>query len=165
MSGIFVRKNIRDREHEKFREASGDLTKVAVSIEQSISEPVPVSFTELGEPLNVYDEAPSVAGLATETIIDYTVPALKGLDVKHIHISGENKSVFTIEINSVIVYKHRIWFTKFSDNIETTIRLQSGDNLKVIVENKSNSISDFNSTITGNIYNAWFRNTWKRIRA
>jgi hypothetical protein len=38
---------IRDREHSKFRDADDNKSKVAVSIEQSPSNPIPVASTQL----------------------------------------------------------------------------------------------------------------------
>lgn len=148
----FPKQTFKDRDFLKFREATQGRTKVAVELEQNFANPIPVSFSELGEPLQIYDEALSVAGLSTETVIDYTVPVLKGLSLDNIHISGDNKAIFRIEVNSSVKYKHRIWIIKFSDNFPLNLKLEAGDNIKVIVQNGSNSVADFNSTLSGNLY-------------
>jgi len=141
-----------EREYDKFRSASGNLSKVAVSVEQDNTSPVPVYFTENGESLNLYDEQLSVAGLASENIINYTVPLTKGVEFKNLHISGDNKSIFSILVNDVVILKHRIWFTKFSDSIPLNIDLIASDNIKITVENKTNSTADFNATLQGSIF-------------
>lgn len=119
------------------------------------NQPVSVSVLSIGDSLNVYNEALSVAGLATTTIVDYTVPVAKEVFVKNIEFSGENRAVFSIEINNVIQNKYRTYFTEYNGSVSfKDYKLVEGDNIKIIVENKTNSTADFNANMIAGIKDA-----------
>jgi len=147
----------KDLENKKFRECPTDSVEVVVATKicQDDDETIKVEFATSGSPLNEYDEANSVAGLATETILDYTVPALKKVTLGTVSASGENRAVYKVEINSTTKAKKRSYFTEYNVEFpEFKTKLVAGDNVKIIVENKTNSIADFNASFTGTIDDA-----------
>lgn len=144
----------RDLEYRKFRECPDNSGEVAIATKicQSTGETVKVEFGVSGVPFNQYGESLSVAGLGTSTIINYTVPVGKKIVLGTINASGENRAVYTLEINSITQAKQRSWFTEYNVKFDALkIELVAGDNLKVIVENKTNSIADFNANFTATL--------------
>jgi hypothetical protein len=129
---------------------------VRTKICQETGESIAVEFQEAGESINEYSESLSVAASATTTIIDYTVAALKELRLKRIDFSGTNRGVYTIEINSTTEAKKRTYYTKLEDYfVFEDLKLNPGDNLKLIVENKNtNMTGDFNANLQGNLRDA-----------
>jgi len=119
-------------------------------------DPLKVEFDQAGETLNVYGESSSVAASSTATIIDYTVGALKEFRLKRIEFSGTNRGVYIVEINSNTQAKKRTYYTRFDDYFDfEELKLNAGDNLKLIVENKStNMTGDFNANLQGNLRDA-----------
>lgn len=153
--GDFERKNVRDREEHKFREVLDDprLSKVAVVVEQDPSNPIPVDPLERGEITPIWGEQFSVGGLSIQTVINYTIPVGKNFKIKSVHFSGDNRSVFYVEVNSSTILKHRLYFSHFSGSASfENVNLDQNDNIKIIVENKTNSLADFNATLIGNLY-------------
>ena len=121
-----------------------------VVVNNASNNPVPVSITVSGAVTNNYAESLSVAGLATNTVINYTVPASKIFKVLRIDVSGTNRSVFEVEINASTAAKRRIYFTKYNEVFEfNSLELVANDNIKIIVENKTNSTADFNANLIG----------------
>lgn len=117
--------------------------------------PIEVEFQEAGTHFSQYNETSSVAGLASATIIDYTVAVNKEVIIKSISASGENKAVYTVEVNNNKIDLKRSFYTEY--NVDFNVRdlvLSQGDNLKVKVENKTNSVADFNSNFIGNLRDA-----------
>jgi hypothetical protein len=147
--------SVKDREYKAFVECNGQPAK-RTKICQEAGETIKVEVEEeSGLYLNTYNEANSVAGLATATVIDYTVPVTKEVKLKTIECSGDNRAIFKVEINTVTQAKKRTYFTEYNCSFESfNLILNAGDNIKVIVENKSNSIADFNANFLGVIQDA-----------
>jgi hypothetical protein len=144
----------RDLEYRKFREcpdASGEVV-IATQICQNTGETVKVEFAVSGVPFNTYGESLNVAGFGTSTIINYTVPAGKKMVLGSISASGENRAVYTVEVNNSTQAKKRSYFTEYNVFFDAfKIELIAGDNLKVIVENRTNSVADFNANFTATL--------------
>jgi len=149
---------IKDREYSKFVESpTRGSDSSAVEVFVGNIDPVPVEIINggAGETVNSYGEILSLAGLATATIVLYTVPISKSLDLKRIDFSGENKAVYSIDINNSIEAKKRTYYTNYNGEITfNDLLLVSGDVVKLIVENKTNIAADFNGNLQGRLKNA-----------
>ena len=111
------------------------------------SNPVPVVFDTKGDVTSQYNEVASTT-LETITVINFTVGVGKGVDLMCVECSGSNKAIFTVEINSSVIKKVRTWFCDFNAVMDFKLQsLSAGDNVRVIVENKTDMAADFNSTL------------------
>lgn len=136
---------LRDRENKKFVQSPTRLNGSAVETIVSNQAPVPVTFNS-GVTKIDYNEVNAV-GLDTVTIIDKTIGA--GLEVmaSRVSFSGENRSIATIQINNEDIAKLRIYYANYNSAIDlNSFKLVSGDNIKIIVENKTNSNALFNAS-------------------
>lgn len=145
-------------EHKKFVECPDGSGNPAVrtKICQDSGETIKVEFDEAGTPLNIYDEANSVAGGATITVITYVVPVSKEFRLLRIEFSGTNRGEYIVDINSSTEAKKRTYFTDYNGSFEFgSLLLAAGDTLKLIVENKNGIASgDFNGNIQGKLLDA-----------
>ncbi len=119
--------------------------------------PIEVDIVEggAGETVNSYSEILSLAGLATATVVLYTVAAGKQLQLKRIDFSGENIAVYSIDVNNSIEAKRRTYYTNFNGEIIfNDLLLVEGDVIKLIVENKTNMTADFNGNLQGRLQDA-----------
>ncbi len=149
-----IPQTIEGREYTAFTECNG-LTAKRTSICQAPGETVKVEFAQSGISTNIYGETLALAGLGTSDVINYTVPVGKVFTLKSAEFSGENKGVFSILINSVVEAKKRTWFVSFNgDFYFSDLILSAGDNIKLNVQNESNSIADFNGNIQGKLDDA-----------
>ena len=148
-------RTIEDREYRKFVESPtrGDqFTAVEVLIG---NDSVPVFFQEAGEGINLYAEANSVAGLSTITVLTYVVPAGKTFRLSMLDFSGENVAEYILDVNSSTQFKYRTYYTQFNGSAEfSALEYVEGDTIKIIVENKGNSVADFNANIQGRLADA-----------
>lgn len=117
--------------------------------------PVEVVYDDGGVSINSYNEILSLGGLSTSNIVLYTVPVGKKIKLTRIDFSGENKAVYKIDINGSIEAKKRTWYTNYDGSIVfSELILVAGDIIKLIVENKTNSIADFNGNLQGKLLDA-----------
>ena len=148
-------KTIEGREYTKFVESLSRPQNSAVEVIVGNTSPIEVDFVEGGELLNSYNEILSLAGLATDDIVLYTVPVAKELRLQRIDFSGDNKAIYKIDINGSVEAKKRTWYTHYNDSIIfNNLLLVAGDVVKLIVENKTNSTADFNGNLQGKLYDA-----------
>jgi hypothetical protein len=142
--------DVKEMEFKNFRDAGNGKTKRAVEIENSSQNPVPVSITEQQGNFFQYNEVNSVAGNQVAGLFSYSVPSQSKLSLIRVFVSGDNKAIFEGKKNGQTIFKIRTWYGSFNGKIflsgET---FDEGDTLLVSVENKSNSSSDFNITISG----------------
>lgn len=152
MSGIGA---IKDREYSKFvtSPSRGESnTAIEVFVGNTHAQPVPVDPTTRGTPKVIYNEVNST-GLQTITVIDFTIGLSLGVDLTKIECSGDNKAIFLIEVNSSVIKKKRTYYTKFNVDFELKeFPMVAGDNIKVLVENKTNLPASFNATLNYNEY-------------
>ena len=149
-----IPKTSEGREIKRFVESPTrpDETAVEVIVGNESSNPVPVDPTTRGNPDTEYNEVNST-GLETLTIIDKTIAIGNGTDLVCAECSGDNVAIFTVEINNVIKYKKRTYFTEYNTSIPLIEKnLLAGDNIKVKVENKRNKAASFNATLQFNEY-------------
>ena len=146
-------KNIVDREFAKFIDCN-DATAVRTTICQESGESVFVNIPEVGNPINLYSEILSLASLATSNVILYTVPVSKKLKVKRIDFSGENRATFSVDVNGSIQSKKRLYFTRYNGEFILDLNLIAGDVIRLIVENNTNSVADFNGNLQGQLTDA-----------
>jgi hypothetical protein len=145
------------REYNKFVECPVDSgqpavrTKICQDENESIKVEIGVSGVEIVE----FQEIFGVAGLATETILNYTVAAGKILTLVMCDVSGDNRGIYRVEKNGSTIGKKRTYYTNYDNSFSfASIKLVAGDNLKVIVENQSTLNGDFNANIQGSLRDA-----------
>jgi hypothetical protein len=121
------------------------------------SEPIEVAVVEggVGVTVNSYGEILSLAGLATATVVLYTVAIGKELQLRRVSFSGGNKAIYSIDINNSIEAKQRTYFTSYNGEIIfNDLLLVEGDVIKLVVENKTNMTADFNGNLQGRLQDA-----------
>lgn len=117
-------------------------------------DPIPVDPTTRGEAKSIYNEV-TVPGLATVEIINKTIGAGLGADLVIANCSGENVADFTVQVNGSDAFKKRTYYTYFNVDFKMEeLPLQDGDNIKIIVENRTNSTAVFNATLIYNEFSA-----------
>jgi len=120
-----------------------------------ITTTAPIDVVVNPNNVNIYSESLAVAGFATTTILSYTVPALKKFKLQAISYSGDNRSVYQVELNTSVIAKQRLYFTEYNGSFDFFgLELAAGDIIQLIVENKANSVSDFNGNLIGRVDNA-----------
>jgi hypothetical protein len=150
------KKTKNDRVFKSFVESPSrgeNYTSQEVYVGNSYDNPVPVDAISRGESKAIYNEVNST-GLQTLEIINLTVSASKGIDLKSVEFSGENRAVYTVTRNGSSLLKARTYLTWFDGSLGLNeIELSEGDNLKIIVENKTNEPAQFNATLFYSEYN------------
>lgn len=145
---------IEGREYTSFVECNGSTAK-RVKVCQQAGETIKVEFDQAGQSINSYNEILSLAGLASANVVLYTVPVGNIFTLSRIDFSGENKATYKVDINGSIQAKKRTWYIDYNGEIIfNNINLVAGDIIKLIVENNSNSIANFNANIQGRLTNA-----------
>lgn len=115
-------------------------------------KPLEVEFSKKGTYQNTYSEANSVASQASATVINYTVPVGKIFNLESVDYSSDCIGNFTIEVNGNTQSKQYTNYTKYSGRFDfTDFDLSAGDNLKLIIENKSNGTGNFNANFQGRL--------------
>ena len=144
-------KTIEDREYQAFKECNGNPAK-RVSLCQEAGETIKVDIGLSGVGFHEYDEANSVAGSGTATILTYTVPVGKVLILRRIDFSGSNRGIYQVRKNTNTFSQKRTYYTKFDDYFEFVDQeFAAGDIVDLVVENRSTSIGDFNATLQGSL--------------
>lgn len=111
---------------------------------------IPVTLDSTSQVRVDYNEVTGT-GLDTLTIIDKTISAGTELTLRHADCSSDNRAIFTVEINTNLKFKKRIYLTNYNLSFElNNIVLSEGDNIKIIVENKTNNSGNYNASL---IYN------------
>lgn len=141
--------HIREREQDKFKETAGGDVAVRTCVDTS-GGPVEVELSESGEITNIFDTA-NVASSATATVVTYTVPADKELELQLVEFAGENIATYFIEIDGVKEAQKRTWF---GGNLSGEFMFNKllVDELLVVrlrVENFRPTSSDFEGRILG----------------
>lgn len=116
-------------------------------------QPIHVKSEDFGESQYIYQEVNSLAGLSSADILTFNIPINKKLNISNIIVSGENKALFTVTVNNEKVATVRTWFCNFNAHFQMGVDFTNGP-LKVSVENKSNSLADFNCTVIGRLSDA-----------
>lgn len=148
-------RTIEGREFTKFVESDNRPQHSMIEVVIGNTTPIEVDFNEIGETVNSYSEILSLAGLATSTVVLYTVATGKKLKLKRIDFSGENRAVYSIDVNNSIQAKHRTYYTNYNGEIIfDDLLLVEGDVIKLIVENKTNMTADFNGNLQGRLQDA-----------
>ncbi len=150
-------RTIEGREFTKFVESDNRPQHSMIEVVVGNSAPIEVDVIEggAGETINSYSEILSLAGLATATVVLYTVASGKKLKLKRLDFSGENRAVYSVDINNSIQAKHRTYYTNYNGEIIfDDLLLVEGDVIKLIVENKTNMTADFNGNLQGRLQDA-----------
>lgn len=137
---------------------SGGILSRKVKVSNTPQEPLYVDIIDpsaTGSISNQYSEVLSVAGLATVTVLTYTVPASKIFRIKRVDFSGGNRAIYTLDINGATASTKRLYYARFNGEfVMEYVELTAGDIVKVIVENKTNMVADFNANLIGVLDNA-----------
>jgi hypothetical protein len=147
--------NIRDRDYQAYTLCNDKVSR-RVCVSNGQDEPIPVinvDPTSLSQSVLVFEELNSVGGFDTVDLLLYEVPA--GFKLKNVLVqfSGDNLAIYTTLLNANKIAKYRTWWTNFNGQINfPQADFLSGDILKISVENKSNSVSNFNVTMQGQLY-------------
>tara|TARA_R110000851_G_scaffold85715_3_gene186249 strand:+ start:78 stop:536 length:459 start_codon:yes stop_codon:yes gene_type:complete len=148
-------RTIEGREFTKFVESDNRPQHSMIEVVVGNTTPIEVDFNEIGETVNSYSEILSLAGLATSTVVLYTVATGKKLKLKRIDFSGGNRAIYSIDVNNSIEAKHRTYYTNYNGEIIfNDLLLVEGDVIKLIVENKTNMTADFNGNLQGRLQDA-----------
>ncbi len=141
---------LRDKDDKSFIEspARGEkYTAVETFVSNTYDNPIPVDPTTRGTPDVEYNEV-SAVGNDTVTIINKTIQAGVLVDLTGAYCSGDNIAHFIVEINGQVKYKGRTYWSNFNLPIDLNIEsLVENDNVKIIVENKTNKAAQFNATL------------------
>lgn len=98
----------------------------------------------------LYNEISAAVPASTSTVLTYTVPVGKTLEITSGTISGDNISKYTVEVNSSVVNTKRSTWTKFNVDFDIiNYELSAGDTLTIKAENKGDSNSDYEATLIG----------------
>ncbi len=148
----FDEKTVNDRHRLSYRDTGDNRTKQAVEVENDSSNPIPVFITESsGDPIiNVFAEVSSIAAALETTVLTYTVPVGKTLNLDRIDGSGENVARYDIYIDSVREARKRSWWTAFNVCFEFhKIELVAGQVLEMKVLHNSSAVGDFEGRLVG----------------
>jgi hypothetical protein len=146
----------RDKEDKSFVKSPTrqNFTAQEVVVGNSSANSIPVHFDAKGTVKADYSEI-TAGSLASVTVLNKTIAPLKGIDLLGLSFSGDNIAIVTVELNSQVVIKKRLTNTEFNFDLSlSSYQLTSGDNLKIIVENKKGSIANFNTTLFYSEYDA-----------
>jgi len=150
-------KTIEDREYRNFLECNGEPTKrvhVCQEAGETIKVEVVAGFGD-GDSINIYNEVLALAGFATASILTYTVPVGKKFQLTRFDYSGENRAVYTVELNSDVIAKKRGYLVGYDGEfIFTSLLLAAGDIVTLKVENNSTTTANFNTNIQGRLLDA-----------
>lgn len=126
-----MQNEIRDREYARFRAATpGELSKVAVTIEQDPSNPVPV-FISYGTIKTLYDDDVTIADTDV-TVLSYTVTELKlGIQDINSSCSIEGKMTFLINGSPVATSRSAPGKPDLTIKYNPYIEVVSGDIIEV----------------------------------
>lgn len=156
---IITRENatLRDNQSKSYVESparGADYSAQEVIVGNTSDDPIPVSFGSRGTAKVDFNEVSST-GIESIEIINKTVAANVGIEIKQALCSGDNIAFFLVEINGEVKFKKRSYYTDFNADIDTgSIVLSEGDNIKIIVENKTNTSASFNATLIFNEFAA-----------
>lgn len=146
---------VQDREHLKFRDATLDRSKVAVTIEQDPANPIPINVNESPElpagyeSVNYYNQVLSVATSVNTTVISKTITDTNFF-LDRIEVGGSNKAIYTILINASIVGLKRTYYTYLNESFSfSELKLNTGDTIEVKALHERPVVGDFEARIIG----------------
>ena len=101
-------------------------------------------------PVLEYNGISSLSSGALTTILSYTVPAGKTLQLFKIEVSGGNTAKYQVEINSVVKGVRRTYWGKFNADFEfNNHQVGEGVVVRVRVIHSRPQVSDFDATLIG----------------
>ena len=109
-----IPRTIEGREYDAFVDCNGKSAK-RVNICQNEGETIKVELDYEGIEFVTYDEVSSVAGLATVTVLDYTVAVGKVLTLVLSDVSGDNRGKWRVEKNGNTIAQRRTYYTDYDN--------------------------------------------------
>jgi type III secretion system FlhB-like substrate exporter len=149
--------DVKEMEAKNFRDSGNGKTSRAVLVENDQNNPIPVVFSPLlpsnAQKLELFNQVSSIAPTVITQIISFIVPASKLLVLERVCASGDNVSKFILNINGSPVDIQRSSFTDYNVNFcVEKVYLNEGESIDLFVSHNRPSLSDYNATIKGIIY-------------
>jgi hypothetical protein len=147
-----------DGHREKLRYLPSGDTAVAVTVENSNANPIPVFLANPGasggEVKSLFGTAPVVASGVETLVTSYTVPVAKTSYLIKAQFSGTNIATYNLYINSVLSAVYRTYFSGalgyeivFASVSVEGILLSAGDIVELKVIHVRPSVGDFDGRI------------------
>jgi len=146
---------IKSREYDKFREASNGLSKVAVTIEQSEGDAIPIQVNESPDlPAGYQSVSRFFSQLSVptgvETVLASIIVAEEYLLLESIEVSGTNKARFNIYLNDDLIATRRTNYLEFSAEFRfISYKLAQSDKIEVKVYHERPFVGDFEARVLG----------------
>jgi hypothetical protein len=132
---------------------SGNVLKI--NADGSINVDVALIPPTAGASISQYSEVNGVALGATVTVLTYTVPTGKTLELTRVEFSGDCIAEFDLELNTVVNDRKRLHWTSFNNsfnylNSQNGYSLVAGTVIAILATNKSpRNVASFNATLQG----------------
>jgi len=100
----------------------------------------------------LFSQANNLAAGANTTVISKTLAPGEALYVRHIAISGENRSRFVVKVNNVELQTKRLWWTHWNDDFwfntaNGGILFENEETIQVFVYNDGPEAANFEASI------------------
>lgn len=143
--------NWQDREKAAFEENAVDQgTDKRVSIKNSQSNPVPI--TDLPRLKVALKFEKNIAGLSTDSIGSYTVPANQSIWIDYIEYTAPNRSTITSKVGAVDMIKKYAYYGEFSGLMHFAgMKFNAGDVISVEAISAVNKSGVYSFTIIGTV--------------
>lgn len=146
--------NQNSTDNEKYKFYPDLNNNATVRVGNKSGDPLLVELTDgnFGDKINQYDEITLASG-NTATIVQYTVPASKTLNLELIEFSGENIARFFIEIDGVKEAQKRTYFASnySGEFLFNKLRVDENILIRLRVENFRPSTANFDGRILGEL--------------
>lgn len=127
-----------------------EFTALESVVTNSPDNPLTTENKPRGTSKFIFNEVNSV-GLETIEIINFTIPITQNADLNQISCSGENIAKYIFMVNNNIREIKRTIYLDYNTIFELkNLELQGGDNIKLLVENRTSEPATFNATLKYN---------------
>lgn len=157
MALITAKGTARDKQDKSFVNSPcrENFTAQEVVVSNTSNNPIPVDPTTRGTPKFLFNEIVS-NGIEEIEIINLTIPVGKNADLNNVICSGENIASYTVLKNDEVIAKKRTWYVNFDTIIPLVeIPVIEGDNIKILINNRTNESALFNVTLNYNEFDVW----------
>lgn len=148
-------KSQRDNEiysHEFFDEPNNQVRKF-VKIVQTDGETLFVDQKPRGTVNYTYNEVSGIASGVETKINEYLVPIGKGFDSCNVLCSGDNITRFIVKVDGDNIKSKRTWWSDFNAEFKlNNLEFNAGERIEIFAINRGVKVSDYESTIMGNVY-------------
>lgn len=125
-----------------------DRGRMHVKIANKETEPLPITFVDGKTGLNFYYSA-ALVPYDVETVVATKTVSETGFKLHSIQVGVDNRSIFFVYLNNVLIASTRVYFLQFSAQFDfALIPLEIGDEIKITVTNKTDSACDAEARIS-----------------